>query len=135
MSGNPLATAAGLEVLSRVTPEDYAALTDRVARFARGLEEAVAASGLVARAPARGPLVGLYLAREDVEPPTNFVEAKALCDNGLYRPFFHALLSRGVAFAPGAYEILFVSLAHDDDILNRTLEVVAEAAVVAATTA
>ena len=135
LSGNPLATAAGLEVLSRVTPEDYAALTDRVARFARGLEEAVAASGLVARAPARGPLVGLYLAREDVEPPTNFVEAKALCDNGLYRPFFHALLSRGVAFAPGAYEILFVSLAHDDDILNRTLEVVAEAAVVAATTA
>ena len=55
-----------------------------------------------------------------------------LCDNGLYRPFFHALLERGVALAPGAYEILFVSLAHSDEDLARTVEAVAQAARVAA---
>ncbi|MBU6494966.1 MAG: glutamate-1-semialdehyde 2,1-aminomutase [Acidobacteria bacterium] len=131
LSGNPLATAAGLAVLERVTPSDYAALGERVDRFARGLEEAVAAGGLVGLAPRVGPLLGLYLSRESVTAPANIAEARELCDNGLYAPFFHALLERGVALAPGAYEILFVSLAHSEDDLGRTLEAVAEAAAVA----
>jgi glutamate-1-semialdehyde 2,1-aminomutase len=131
LSGNPLATAAGLAVLERVTPSDYAALGERVDRFARGLEEAVAAGGLVGLAPRVGPLLGLYLSKESVTAPANIAEARELCDNGLYAPFFHALLERGVALAPGAYEILFVSLAHSEDDLGRTLEAVAEAAAVA----
>jgi glutamate-1-semialdehyde 2,1-aminomutase len=55
-----------------------------------------------------------------------------LCDNGLYRAFFHALLDEGVALAPGAYEILFVSMAHSDEDLTRTVEAAARAAHVAA---
>ena len=58
----------------------------------------------------------------------NFAEAKALSENGLYGPFFHAMLDAGVALAPGAYEILFVSLAHSDDDLERTVAIAAEAA-------
>jgi glutamate-1-semialdehyde 2,1-aminomutase len=46
----------------------------------------------------------------------------------LYGTFFHAMLDRGVALAPGAYEILFVSLAHSDDDLARTVEAAASAA-------
>ena len=132
LSGNPLATAAGAEVLSRVTPEDYADLSERVASFARELAEAVSGAGLFAQVPVRGPLAGLYLSREAFAAPVDFAEARVLCDNGLYRPFFHALLERGVALAPGAYEILFVSLAHSDEDLARTVEAVAQAARVAA---
>lgn len=128
LSGNPLATAAGLTVLSQLDPEAYATLTDRVARVARGIEDAVASSGLVALVPTVGPLCGLYLATSSTPPPSNFAEAQVLCDNGLYREFFHALLRRGVALAPGAYEILFVSLSHDDATIDATLTAVADAA-------
>jgi glutamate-1-semialdehyde 2,1-aminomutase len=131
LSGNPLATAAGAEVLSRVTPTDYADLSARVARFATQLSEAVRSSGLFARVPVRGPLLGLYLSREEFDEPENFVQAQTLCENGLYGPFFHAMLDQGIALAPGAYEILFVSLAHSDDDLARTVDAAAAAARVA----
>ncbi|MBW4077301.1 MAG: glutamate-1-semialdehyde 2,1-aminomutase [Acidobacteria bacterium] len=132
LSGNPLATAAGVRVLNFVTREDYSALSSRVAQFAAALSDAVASAGLFALTPVEGPLMGLYLSREPVEAPTNFNEAKVLCDNGLYRPFFHAMLQRGVALAPGAYEILFVSMAHSDDDLSQAVECAREAAGVAA---
>jgi len=131
LSGNPLATAAGTKVLELVTPGDYDGLTKRVARFSAGLVDAINASGLFALAPTEGPLVGLYLSREAFDAPRNFDEAKALCDNGLYRTFFHAMLERGVALAPGAYEIMFVSLAHTQSDLDHCVEMAAQAAVVA----
>ena len=133
LSGNPLATAAGAEVLSRVSPRDYEELSERVGRFAAAMAEAVRSAGLFARTPVEGPLMGLYLAREDFEEPRDFEEARRLCDNGLYRAFFHAMLDQGVALAPGAYEILFVSLAHSDEDLSRTVEAAGVAAARAAT--
>ena len=132
LSGNPLATAAGTTVLNLVTPKDYEDLSQRVGTFAANLETAIASGGLVARCPTQGPLMGLYLSRDPFVAPTNFDEAKVLCDNGLYRAFFHAMLDRGVALAPGAYEILFVSLAHSDEDLSDTVRKAAEAAEVAA---
>ncbi len=128
LSGNPLATAAGLEVLARVTPQDYADLSARVADFARRLNEAVRSAGLFARVPVRGPLLGLFLGREEFDEPEDFTAARRQCDNGLYQPFFHAMLDQGVALAPGAYEILFVSLAHSEQDLSRTVEAAAAAA-------
>jgi glutamate-1-semialdehyde 2,1-aminomutase len=132
LSGNPLATAAGTTVLNLVTPGDYRGLTERVATFAQGLEAAIATSGLYGRCPAQGPLMGLFLSREPFEAPSDFTQAKSLCENGLYPAFFHAMLERGVALAPGAYEILFVSLAHSADDLAATVAKAAEAAEVAA---
>jgi glutamate-1-semialdehyde 2,1-aminomutase len=76
--------------------------------------------------------MGLFLSRDAFDAPANFEEAKALCENGLYPAFFHAMLDRGVALAPGSYEILFVSLAHSDDDLAMTIEKAAEAANVVA---
>ncbi len=132
LSGNPLATAAGVAVLDYVTVEDYVRLSSRVSAFARDLKTAIADSGLHATTPVAGPLMGLFLSRDETPAPTNFSEAKVLCENGLYRSFFHAMLERGVALAPGAYEILFVSMAHSDDDLARTVSVAAEAARVSA---
>jgi glutamate-1-semialdehyde 2,1-aminomutase len=131
LSGNPLATAAGAKVLSLVTESDYDALAQRVARFASRVEEAVTSTGLHCVAPVQGPLMGLYLSKEPFDAPADFDGAKVLCDNGIYREFFHAMLRQGVALAPGAYEILFVSLAHSDEDLTSTVEAAARAAEVA----
>jgi glutamate-1-semialdehyde 2,1-aminomutase len=128
LSGNPLATAAGVAVLDHVTADDLAILAERVTNFARELEAALRDAGLFARTPNVGALMGLYLAREEFVAPTNFAQAKSLCDNGIYPAFFHAMLRRGVALAPGAYEILFVSLAHTTDDLARTVDIAADAA-------
>ncbi len=128
LSGNPLATAAGVAVLEHVTVDELALLAGRVKNFAADLESAIREAGIFALAPYVGSLMGLYLSDDEVAAPRNFVEAKALNENGLYRRFFHAMLSRGVALAPGAYEILFVSLAHDEDTLERTVNIAADAA-------
>jgi glutamate-1-semialdehyde 2,1-aminomutase len=136
LSGNPLATAAGLAVLSLVTEGDYADLTARVAAFASRLSSAIAGGGLDVVAPVIGPLVGLFLAdhdgpgagETDRDPPIDYVTAGAWSSNDLYPQFFHAMLRRGVALAPGPYEVMFPGLAHGDDVLNRVVEAAGDAA-------
>jgi glutamate-1-semialdehyde 2,1-aminomutase len=122
LSGNPLATAAGAAVLREVAPQDYYDLSERVARFATALTSAVRSAGLHAVVPVQGPLLGLYLSTDEVVAPRNINDARVLCDNGLYAPFFHAMLEQGVALAPGAYEIMFVSMAHTNADLERCVE-------------
>jgi glutamate-1-semialdehyde 2,1-aminomutase len=131
LSGNPLATAAGLAVLGQVGAEDYAALCTRVERFGSGLGEALTAGGLSAIVVREGPLVGLFVGRpgDELVTPVDFAGAQAIAENGTYRALFHALLSRGVALAPGPYEVLFPGLAHDDAILGDVVDRVAEAAI------
>jgi glutamate-1-semialdehyde 2,1-aminomutase len=131
LSGNPLATAAGLAVLGAVGPADYEALSARVAVFAKELESAIASGGLSVATPVVGPLVGLFLAPASdgpLVPPTDYVTSRAVAGNGVYPRFFHAMLRRGVALAPGPYEMLFPGLAHDDAVLGRVVEAAAGAA-------
>ena len=125
LSGNPLATAAGLAQLELLTPHAYAELTRIATRLADGMTAAFAAAGVPAVVPRVGPLVGLFFSDT---APTNFDEAKAVAENGVYPRFFHGLLERGVALAPGAYEALFPSLAHTDAIIDETIDIVAEVA-------
>jgi glutamate-1-semialdehyde 2,1-aminomutase len=99
--------------------------------FAKDLESAVAGGGLAVAAPVVGPLVGLFLAPADTGPialPTDYESARAIAAGDTYARFFHAMLRRGVALAPGAYEVLFPGLAHGDDVLARVLEAAGEAA-------
>jgi glutamate-1-semialdehyde 2,1-aminomutase len=131
LSGNPLATAAGLAVLGEVGPADYAALSARVALFAKDVETAIAGGGLAVIAPSVGPLVGLFVApakEGPLAPPDDYMAAKAIAGNGVYGRFFHAMLRRGVALAPGPYEVMFPGLAHDDAVLARVVEAAGEAA-------
>jgi glutamate-1-semialdehyde 2,1-aminomutase len=131
LSGNPLATAAGLAVLGEVGPADYEALGGRAAVFGKDLESVLSASGLAASVPTIGPLVGLFVGPADaapIVPPTDYQGARALAGNGTYGRFFHAMLLRGVALAPGPYEVMFPGTAHDDVVLARVLEAAGEAA-------
>ena len=128
LSGNPLATAAGLAALAGLTPEAYAELTARVDRFAPRLEAAIRDAGLVVRVPVVGTLVGLFFGDE---LPLDYTSARTT-DEKLYAAFFHEMLDRGVALAPGAYEVLFVGMAHTDDVLDEVVAVAADAAVAVA---
>ena len=124
LSGNPLATAAGLAVLEHLDAGVYAALETKAETLAGGLRQAMADAGLPAEVPRVGPLVGLFFA---AEPVTDYETAKAT-DTKRYARFFHALLERGVYFAPSAFETLFPSLAHTDADLAATASAAAEAA-------
>lgn len=125
LSGNPLATAAGLAALSQLTDDRYAELTAKAERLANGLASALADAGLPVQVPQVGPLVGLFFADD---PVRDYDDAKAAADTGLYPAFFHGMLERGIALAPGPYEAIFPSLAHTDDDIDRTIEAAAEAA-------
>lgn len=124
LSGNPLATAAGLTVLSRLDPAAYDELATTAARLGDGLREAIAGAGLPITVPVIGPLVGLHFAST---PATDYESAKKT-DERMYAAFFHAMLRRGVALAPGAYEIAFPGLAHDATVIDQILDAAAAAA-------
>ena len=111
LSGNPLATAAGLAVLETVSVADYDVLCRRAARLAEGLEAAISGAGIAVQVPVVGPLVGLFFGAEVV---TDYASARATVAGGLYAAFFSAMLERGVALAPGPYEAMFPGLAHLD---------------------
>ena len=125
LSGNPIATAAGLAVLGLLDAEAFARLEATAATLADGLDAAIRGAGLPVQVPRVGPLVGLFLSDSPVH---NYDDARLACSNGLYPKLFHALLSRGVAVAPGPYEVLFPSLAHSADDIERTIEAAASAA-------
>ena len=125
LSGNPLATAAGLAQLRLLDDDAYAQLEATATRLAEGLTRVFKDAGVVATVPRVGPLVGIFFTGSQ---PTNFDEAQAAADNGVYPKFFHGMLDRGVALAPGAYEALFPSLAHSDEVIDATLETAAEVA-------
>jgi len=94
-------------------------------RLQTGLAAAFDEAGVEACIPRVGPLLGLFFGSE---PPTDFDSAKKICDNGMYQKFFAGMLSRGVAFAPGAYEAVFTSLAHTDVEIDATIEACREVA-------
>lgn len=115
LSGNPLATAAGLVALELLDEQAYTSLRGAAQRLGRLLEDGLAAAGVAARAPVASSLVGLYLGEE---APTDYAAAKTT-DQKQYARLFHALLETGVAIAPGAYEVLFPGLAHTDAVLDE----------------
>jgi glutamate-1-semialdehyde 2,1-aminomutase len=112
LSGNPIATAAGLSVLRRLRdPEVYDELERRSARLEAGL----ASFGRVQRV---GSMLTLFAGRD--EPVERFEELDTEC----YGELFRGLLERGIYIAPSQYECLFPSLAHGDDEIDQTLEAV-----------
>jgi glutamate-1-semialdehyde 2,1-aminomutase len=116
LSGNPLATAAGLAVLRRL--RNRRVYDELEARSAK-LEAALAAHGHVQRV---GAMVTLFMTDK---PVRNFGDAES-CDTERYASLFRHLLSRGVYLAPSQFECMFVSLAHGDDEIERTAGALAD---------
>jgi glutamate-1-semialdehyde 2,1-aminomutase len=116
LSGNPLATAAGLSVLRRLRdPVVYDELERRGARLEAGLS----GFGVVQR-------VGAMLTLFNTDSPVrNFDDAQA-CDTERYAALFRHLLKRGIYIAPSQFEAMFLSLVHGDEEIDRTIEVVGD---------
>ncbi len=132
LAGNPIATAAGLAALDQLTPEVYIELMARARHLSATLRDACSAAGFVASFPVVGTLVGIVCGN-DAGTVQNFDDAKRT-DERAYAAFFQAMLAEGVAMAPGAYEAIFVGLAHSDEVLAAIADAAyrAASAVVAA---
>jgi glutamate-1-semialdehyde 2,1-aminomutase len=118
LSGNPLATAAGLATLRLLDEPAYARLTELARSLADGLEDAAREAGVPARAVATTGLLTLFFAPE---PPRDYDEAKA-CDLDAYAAFCRGMLDRGVYLPASQFEAWFPSLAHTDAHVERTLD-------------
>ena len=124
LSGNPLATAAGLAVLDALDEAAYRMLAGRAEELGAWLTDVIAEAGLAVQIPVVGPLLGLFFADA---PVTDYDSAKA-ADGERYARFFHQMLNRGVALPPSPFEAIFPSLAHPKDELERTADLAAAAA-------
>ena len=118
LAGNPLATAAGLAALNELTGDVYMELLARARNLSALLRDACASNGIRAQFPVVGTLVGMHFGDALTDAPTNFDEAKTT-DEKMYAKVFHAMLDAGIAMAPGAYEALFVGLAHTDEVMEQ----------------
>jgi glutamate-1-semialdehyde 2,1-aminomutase len=116
LSGNPLATAAGLAVLRRLRDDGvYNELEGRGARLEAGL----APHGRVQRV---GAMATLFMADG---PVRDFDDAQA-SDTERYGALFRHLLAQGIYVAPSQFEAMFLSLAHGDEEIDRTIQAVAD---------
>ena len=115
LSGNPVATAAGIATLRNCTPEVYDHL-DRTARsIAELASEALAKEGVAHRVQFAGTMFSIFFTDE---PVTDYAAAKRQ-DTEAFKAFFHAMLSEGVYLPPSAFEAWFVSAAHDGAAVDR----------------
>jgi glutamate-1-semialdehyde 2,1-aminomutase len=116
LSGNPLATAAGLSVLRRLRDSS---VYDELERRGARLEAALADVGVVQRV---GAMATVFMS---TTPVANFEQAAA-CDADRYGAYFRHMLERGVYVPPSQFEAMFVSLAHGDEEIDRTVEAALE---------
>jgi glutamate-1-semialdehyde 2,1-aminomutase len=129
LSGNPLATAAGLATLRACTPEVYARVDAVAAEVAKLADEALSAAGVPFRRQEAGNLFSVFLGTTG--PVRDFDGARRQ-SSAAYAAFFHAMLAAGIYLPPSPYEAWFVSAAHDDEALGRIAEALPAAARAAA---
>jgi glutamate-1-semialdehyde 2,1-aminomutase len=124
LSGNPLATAAGLAALSLLDGDAFARLEGIATRVADGLTAAFDSAGVTAQIPRARTLVGVFFA----DHPVRDYDGAQAANHKAYASFFHGLLDRGVYVAPSGHEAMFPSLAHGDTEVAHTLAAATEAA-------
>ena len=128
LSGNPLATAAGLATLRACTPQVYTHLDSTAETVARLATEALSKEGVPHRVSQAGNLFSIFFADFEVR---DYADARAQAA-WRYGPFFHELLDRGVYAPPSAFEAWFVSAAHDEAAIDRIADALPHAARAAA---
>ena len=126
LSGNPLAMAAGTATLDalRALPDAYVRLEALGERLEAGLRGTIESTGVRVSIARAGSLLTLFFGLD--APPANWAEAKQ-ADTAAFAKFHHAMLEGGVHLPPSQYEAWFLSLAHTDADVDRTVAVVARA--------
>jgi glutamate-1-semialdehyde 2,1-aminomutase len=120
LSGNPLAMRAGLASLPKLAADGfYSALEQKGKKLADGLRDALAQTGVPGQVNQVGSLLTLFFSPATA-PVTDYAAAKN-SDTSAFAHFFQQMLRRGILLPPSQYEALFISSAHSDADLDRTL--------------
>jgi glutamate-1-semialdehyde 2,1-aminomutase len=121
LSGNPLAMAAGIaQMRALAEPGVYAQLEANTALLVRGWREAFAGAGVAVQTAHVGSMWGFFFT---ATPVTDLASAKT-SDTKAFAAFFSRMLEHGVYLAPSQFEAAFVSLAHSQDDIARTITAV-----------
>mgnify|MGYP001813220574 FL=1 len=123
LSGNPVAMAAGIATLEQLQKDDfYRALDEKADRLLSGLEQAAKKAAIPAQAKRVGSMLGFFFNEKEVK---NFDDAKT-CDLDRFSAFYNGLRQKGIYIAPSQFEVLFISIAHDTENIDRTIEAAQE---------
>jgi len=118
LSGNPVAVAAGLKTLEIISREGFfECLTGQTEKLIAGLKQAADKENIPFSVDSVGGMLGFYFAKE---VPTSY-EAVTKTDIEAFKKFFHLMLDEGVYLAPSAYEAGFISIAHDNEVVNAII--------------
>jgi glutamate-1-semialdehyde 2,1-aminomutase len=128
LSGNPVATTAGLATLRLATDDVYARLTRAADALKAATSDALALAGVQHVVQSTGTMFSVFFTGGPVRDFT----AASRTDTAVYAAFFHAMLEAGVYLPPSAYEAWFVSAAHDDRAVSAVLDALPTAARAAA---
>ena len=121
LSGNPVAMAAGLKTLELIAqPDFYETLSLKTTKLTTGLKESAQKTGIALSTNQVGGMFGLFFSNE---PQITSFKQVMQCDQLLFKRFFHAMLEAGVYLAPSAFEAGFVSAAHSDTDIEKTLDI------------
>jgi glutamate-1-semialdehyde 2,1-aminomutase len=120
LSGNPVAMAAGLTTLNMISqPGFYESLTKKTETLVKGLEERAAKANIPLTTNQAGAMFGFFFSEEK-----NIItfEQVSACNADRFKKFYHGMLEEGIYLAPSAYETGFVSSAHSDEDITKTLD-------------
>ncbi|MDA3921737.1 MAG: glutamate-1-semialdehyde 2,1-aminomutase [Salinisphaera sp.] len=119
LSGHPLGMAAGIATLSQLADGSvHRAIAPKLATLRKGLAEHATRHGVPFLTQAAGAMFGMFFTDQ---PRVERFDDVAACDIDGFSRFFHGMLDNGVYLAPAAFEAAFISRAHDDEAIERTL--------------
>ena len=120
LSGNPLAMTAGIETLKILldTPNFTEKLTQKTSRLVDGLKEQAKISGVAVQIPQAGSMFGIFFSEREI---TNYDDACA-ANQEKFKRWFKSMLEQGIYLAPSQFETLFVSIAHTDEDISKTID-------------
>ncbi len=125
LSGNPLATTAGLATLKTLLePGVFAAIESTAAELAAGIGKLADNAGVPIQIGQSGTVFGFYFLKEAGAEIGDAASAKLHADTKRYSKFFHLMLEQGVYFAPSQFEVAFTSSAHGEGEVEATLQAV-----------
>ena len=123
LSGNPIAMAAGLAALSELSQGNkHQQLSNATEKLAMGFKAAAERNGISLSINYVGAMFGFFFtSKENSDTTITSYEQATQCDGEMFKKFFHYMLEEGVYLAPSAFEASFLSTAHTDEIIDKTL--------------
>jgi glutamate-1-semialdehyde 2,1-aminomutase len=127
LSGNPLATTAGLAtVQALLEPGTFERVEETARSLASGLRELADEAGVPVQVGQVGTILGLFFLKDPAAEIRDGASARAHADTQRYARFFHLMLEEGVYLAPSQFEVAFTSAAHGGQEVAQTLEAAAK---------